>query len=242
MSEPHLPITDGLSIIAEPEGNLCRLTIRLSWDALEDLIASVIGRIEPYKRAETLRQRQAEDARDRMEERIAASKVLGATILAEITAKQAEGLSHVEATKAVAAAQNLAPSMVGILVRFAKKDARDARDGRILAAALTSKQNREIAEAEGLAPRTVARILRKLRDQAEDVGAGAGSRPFSGDRAPRARRKGLEAAEATPASPQRDRESKRSAAFPVPLPTGEVRGRGGKALAEREAHNLDGDK
>lgn len=71
--------------------------------------------------------------------------------------------------------------------------------------------------------------LSMLPRKAQEAGTGSG--PFSGDRAP-ARRKGLEAEEATKHPPQGLQGRKRSEPIPATLPAGEARGFGGKAPGE----------
>ncbi len=169
MYDLNLPISEGVSIIAEPDGNQCRLTIRLTWDALEELLSSVVGNIEPYKRAEAQRKRQAKAARNDAEERIKASSALASKISAGINARRAEGLSRVEAVRAEAASRNLSAFMAETYARIATKAERKARDKRIFAASRAGKRNREIAKAEGVSTGTVAKVLRQLRDQAREL-------------------------------------------------------------------------
>ena len=165
MRNPNLPITENLSISIEPDGNGCRLVIRLPWDSLEELLSGVVPFIAPIKRAKTIRQLQDAELKKAMAERRKATLALGQRLLDRTQELRRNGLTSPEAVKQAASEVELSIFDANVHLRIARKKLREERDLRIYKAVLAGKTNAQIAKKEGLASATVSRIYKIQKEK-----------------------------------------------------------------------------
>lgn len=233
--------SEDFSLEIEEHGNGCRLSLVMSWEALESLLSTVALRIDPRLAATREEQRRRREMEAKVEAKRAENLKLGCSILAEVDRLKFEGLPANVVWSRVASERGLTAPVARALGRIAKSDYLRGRDREILRLHGKGYSLRQIETCTGVSRSTVADRLKKLIPAPGDGGE---SRPSSGDRAAKARREGLDAPETPPRSPQgsgSEGSGNAAPSLPVPLPVGETRGCGGKAPARRRARGAGND-
>tara|TARA_E500000305_G_scaffold107281_1_gene107025 strand:+ start:724 stop:1455 length:732 start_codon:yes stop_codon:yes gene_type:complete len=222
-----------LDVEIAPDGDRCRLSITMSWDALSELIEPVAHLVEPKQIAAKKYETERQEAQKRHKARHKQNLAEGLLILEAYEDYCAAGQSSQNAW--ISAANKTGHSVFNaqLFARMARREQKASRDQEIILLIEGGASIASIADRFGVTNSTIYRTLHRLKNR---EGAGEESGAFSGDRARSARRKALDASEAPQPLPQGSGQGKRSVAstpFPEPLPTGEVRGSGGKAPGKR---------
>lgn len=224
-----------------------RLSVELTAEDLAQLIEPYLdlarSRKTALRRKRSNQKRHDKAAHDVRERSLA----LGKAISEAVEANRASGMDSYPAIKAAAIDRKLSPSAAQHLMVFYRDTKRRERDQKILQLHKQTWTAREIADRLSISPSTAAKVIKEAQAEATSAnpslpttrssaetahGAIEGSRPFSGDRAPKARRKGLDATEAPSRSSQgsgREEGGEADPSSPAPLPVGETRGCGGQA-------------
>lgn len=224
------------AVSIEEDGNGCKLTISLSWDALERLFTAVADKIDPRQAAAELREQRTAARREELERRRAQFQVKAQTLYSEFFELREANVSSKDAYQALATKHSLTVPLTTDFVRMGKRAYRKIVDAEVLRLHEKGYSLRQIEICTGLSRTAASQTIKRSLTAPGAVG---GSRASSGCRARRAGREALDATEEPPRSPQgsgREGSGNAASSLPEPLPVGETRGFGGKAPAKSREH------
>ncbi len=226
-----------------------RLTIELHADELSALIEPFLGLVKGRKRQAQDKRRIDRDFQQSIDVRRAATQERGKAISDAVDALTLSGLSKSEALKTAARDLDISTEIARGFMKLYRAQRRQDRNAKIERLFSRGHSAAEIAKRFGISRQTVYTVLPEAKgpQKAPSLplhvargahGAGGGSRSSSGDRERSERREGLYATEAPYPLAQgsgKETRSEATTSSPAPLPTGEVRGCGGKAPTLRGA-------
>jgi hypothetical protein len=222
-----------------------RITIEMTADELAELIEPVLGLVKGRQSKSISRKRTNKKAQEETKARRDASLERGRLISEAVDQAKSSGLSNHEALKATAQDLNLSTELARGFMKLYRDQCRADRDDKIRKLFAAQYSVTAIAERLGVSRQAIYRVVPEAKKRPEKAltplsilgaghGAGRGSRFSSGDRERSERREGLDALEAPQPiaqGPGQEIRSEATTSSPGTLPTGEVRGCGGKAPA-----------
>lgn len=170
-AHPPLSRTFQAGLSLDLDGNAVRLSIRLSWEELEELLLVAAPYIDPKKRAREADEVTRAEARARVSATVKERLARGATIRTDVQTLRDTGLPAVLAWSRTARAHGLSERDARALASISRNAEARERDRRIQELAGSGLSVRAIADRVGVPKSTVAAVL-KLQDGRKPVRGG----------------------------------------------------------------------